>query len=39
MLSVDNRRVYLQEFWDERRIDKPKSEEELRDFFLDEVSR
>lgn len=39
MLSVDKRRVYLQEFWDARRIEKAKSVEELRDFFLDEVSR
>ena len=39
MLKIDSRIEVLREFWDERRLDEPKSDEELIEFFIDEVSR
>ena len=39
MQKIDARIEVLREFWDERRLDQPKSDEELIEFFIDEVSR
>ena len=39
MLKTDSRIEVLKEFWNERKIDQPKSEEELIEFFVDEVSK
>jgi hypothetical protein len=39
MLKIDNRIQFLEEFWNERRIDQPQSNEDLIEFFIDEVSK
>ena len=39
MQKIDSRIEVLREFWDARRIDQPESDEELIEFFVDEVSR
>lgn len=39
MLKTDNRIEFLEKFWNQRRIDQPQSDEELIEFFVDEVSR
>ena len=39
MQKIDTRIEVLREFWNERRWDEPKSDEELIEFFIDEVSK
>ena len=39
MQKIDARIEVLREFWDARRVDEPQSDEELIEFFVDEVSR
>ena len=39
MQKVDTRIEVLREFWNERRLDEPKSDEELIEFFIDEGSK
>ena len=39
MLKTDNRIEFLEKFWNERRIDQPLSNEDLIEYFVDEVSK
>ena len=39
MQQIDTRIEVLRQFWNERRIDQPRSDEDLVEFFIDEVSK